>query len=79
LRPPSNISRSLGDTEFYEQVAETIFLQGKPTQARIYELEDCYRVWQYGLLSFQAGYTKNQHYSKEIIEWQKGTKFDFQS
>ena len=43
LRPPSNISRSLGDTEFYEQVAETIFLQGKPTQARTYELEDCYR------------------------------------
>ena len=34
LRPPSNISRSLGDTEFYEQVAETIYLQGKPTQAR---------------------------------------------
>ena len=43
LRPPSNISRSLGDTEFYEQVAETIFLQGKPTQARTYELKDCYR------------------------------------
>ena len=43
LRPPSNISRSLGDTEFYEQVAETIFIQGKPSQARTYQLKDCYR------------------------------------
>ena len=64
MRPPSNISRSLGDTEFYEQVAETIFLQGKPTQARTYELEDCYKdlLLRYHPKKFhQTMYIGNKH------------------